>query len=92
MGTLLNQPVRNNHSVKGMDVDHLICEIQGFHKITKWPIVDILKVYEILELRRQNDFNVANGDIHDEQMAGFGEIMQEIDGSLDRIATALNIK
>lgn len=37
-----------------------------------------IKIYELAELRRRNNLYVINGDIHDEQMAGFGEILNEM--------------
>ena len=37
-----------------------------------------IRIYELAELRRRNNLYVINGDIHDEQMAGFGEILNEM--------------
>ena len=41
-------------------------------------------------MERANSLYVANGDIHDEQMAGIGELLSELNSSISEIAESLS--
>ena len=68
---------------------HEVKELAKKHKMTETEILNGLKV---LELKRKNDLFVANGDIHDEQIAGIGKELQEISSSLGEIAYSIKEK
>lgn len=78
MGTLLNQPERNYREVEFKDIMNEISRIKAVSARCDLSIPNIIKIIEILETRRRNDLFVANGDIFDEQMSGFGELLKEI--------------
>jgi len=67
-------------------LEWVVKELAKKHKLTTTEIINGLKV---LELQRRNDLFVANGDIHDEQIAGIGEEFQGISSSLREIAEAI---
>ena len=76
MGTLTNQPERKQMHTRDQVPDRL----QYYMRIAKENQVslsDVLKVKELLELERRNNLYVANGDIHDEQLAGFGKLFEK---------------
>jgi len=75
MGTLLNQKPRNYRHLDERDVLLKIDEIKDISKVKKITFDQALKVYELLEQERSNNLYVANGDIKDEQLAGFGELI-----------------
>ena len=43
---------------------------------------EVIHAVEVLELRRKNDLYVANGDTFDEQMAGLGNLLQDLNNIL----------
>jgi hypothetical protein len=78
MGTLFHQEPRNWRSITESDIKEHIEMIKQLAKETKLTVDQVIKVEELLELERRNNLYVSNGDIHDEQMQGLGEILQEI--------------
>lgn len=86
MGTLKNQPVRKSYEVTSEQVISLLEEVKSISVKTRIEIPSVLEAYRILELRRKNWLYESNGDIHDEQMSGFGEIMEQMASSLLMIA------
>ena len=47
-------------------------------KESSLPIETVIEAARVLEMKRANDLQVANGDIFDEQIAGIGEVLQQI--------------
>lgn len=90
MGTLLNQRPRNYHDV---EFDrHVISdceEIQKIAKKTKMSVADVIEVYKISTKNRLINCYVDNGNIFDEQMAGFGELFQALNEKQDVIVDYL---
>lgn len=80
MGTLFNQPVRSRENSYGLEDE--ITYIQTLAKDYKISFSEVVALMDVLERKRSNNLAVNDGDVHDEQIAGLGEI-------LDRIATAL---
>lgn len=78
MGTLFEQRERAYIDTDKDDVVLLLTNAIKIAKDLKVDLNQVLTVYHIKELERQNDLSVNNGNIHDEQMAGMGEILQEI--------------
>ena len=75
MGTLLEQKPRNYRHLDERDAILKIDEIKEISKVKKVTFDQALKVYELLENQRATNLYVANGDIKDEQLAGFGELI-----------------
>lgn len=89
MGTLFDQPVRKRHQI---DSEELLYEIETIKYVAKKSRLDIDKVidiYKAASINRFIDCYVSNGDVFDEQMAGFGEILNEIKNSLGNVAHSL---
>ena len=86
MGTLYDQPPREMKSVSLQNVEYFLQDVATLAKKHKLEKTDIIEVYKLMELSRKNDLFVANGDIHDEQMAGIGNILSSIQNSLQEIA------
>ena len=82
MGTLKDQPVRKSYYVTRENVEQLIEEVLDISNHTGHPFESVLRVYELLETRRRNDLTKANGDIHDEQMAGIGDELTKISDAI----------
>lgn len=89
MGTLFNQPVRKWLEYNDQDIINFIEQIQEISKKTKLSVDQIINIYEIKELTRKNDLFVQNGDIHDEQMAGIGELFKKLNESVEGLANAI---
>jgi len=82
MGTLLNQPVRKSNSIQDHHIHNAIADIRKIEKEGDFDTNQAIKVYETLVLERKNDLYQANGDVHDEQLAGIGEILTDISKSI----------
>lgn len=78
MGTLFNQPERNYRRVTTSDVEYFLEDAIKISKKLKISLSDVIEAQKILELERQNSLYVENGDAHDEQMKGVGEIIQQL--------------
>lgn len=92
MGTLFDQSPRkywNSSSLKD-DVIYYLEEMQLASDETGETIENCLKAAEIMELSRRNNIFVADGDAKDEQLAGFGNLLQELIEEIRQIAE--NIK
>jgi hypothetical protein len=86
MGTLFSQPERENKKVTIENIDNFLsaaCELATKHKI---EIRDVIAAKHTLEISRRNDLYVLNGNIFDEQLAGFGDILKDIHDALNDIA------
>ncbi len=90
MGTLLKQEPRNFRNVEKEDVEERLKDFISIAKKHKVSLSDVISTAKITELERSNNLFVANGDIHDEQMAGIGEILTEIKSSLNFISISLD--
>lgn len=75
MGTLFEQKPRSSFSVDEKEVKNHISSIKRIATSNNLTFDQVLRVYENLEHKRQNDVFVNNGDIHDEQMSGIGELL-----------------
>ena len=75
MGSLFNQDVRKLLTVTFNDIESELLELQKLSTKMKVTLDQTIKVREILELKRKNNLYVANGDIFDEQMEGFGNLL-----------------
>jgi hypothetical protein len=84
MGTLFSQQERNYRSVSNESVDGFLKDAAKLAKKHNVTVADVIATATLLQLERKNDLYVANGDIHDEQMAGVGEILQRIATALER--------
>jgi hypothetical protein len=89
MGTIFEQPVRKWASFEMTHVDNLLNEVTSLSKKHNITPADVLKAYEVMEMSRTNDLYVNNGNIHDEQMKGIGELLLEVSHSLQGIALAI---
>jgi len=78
MGTLKEQPVRRTLNISKEQHVRFVEEIASVASETGISIENVLKAREIMELSRRNDLFVANGDIHDEQMSGFGDLLENL--------------
>ena len=82
MGTLKNQPVRKSYYVTRESVEQLIEEVLDISNETGHPFESVLRVYELLEIRRRNDLTKDNGDIHDTQMAAISDELTKISDAI----------
>ena len=92
MGTLLEQPPRGEClrylSTSSQTIDW--CKwVQTQAENLGWEISDVLKAFEINQLEIANTLALRDGDAKDEQLAGFGEILQNLVNVLDEQNTRL---
>lgn len=77
MGTLFNQEARKTLTVDILDIESELLELNKIANKLQITLDQAIKVREILEIKRRNNLAVHNGDIFDEQMSGFGELLKE---------------
>lgn len=85
MGTLFNQPERRFLRVSRDHLDSYLRDIVSLSKKHDISVSDAIAATRVLEIERQNDLYVSNGDIFDEQMAGLGELLEKISSSIEQL-------
>ena len=78
MGILGNQQDRSTFAYSEGSVIDLLNEIKNVARSTGLSADQVLKAYEIKEYERRTNAYIENGDFTDEQMGGFGELLEEI--------------
>lgn len=73
MWTLFSQEPRKHYNY---DLYEEIEELKHIAKQNNISYLEVLKTFEVLELRRKNDLFIANWDILDEQLAWFGQLIE----------------
>jgi hypothetical protein len=89
MGTLFKQSARRYWEFDKVDLMNYIETLKEVAKKTELTIDQVIEVAKIKEQERTNNIYVANGDAHDEQMTGFGELFQEFNRCMDRLIEAV---
>jgi hypothetical protein len=85
MGTLFNQPSRQLHNVDEKSIVETIIKFKNIAEKYNVTFDQVIKIADIKEAERTNDLHVYSGDVHDEQMAGFGELIQQLDATLFKL-------
>lgn len=85
MGTLFNQPERKYQRVSSDHLDSFLQDIASLSKKHGISVSDAIAAARVLELSRQNDLYVSNGDIFDEQVAGIGELLEKIGAAIEQL-------
>jgi len=78
MGTLFAQKPRPYYVVDADELDDQIKIMVELSKAHKTTLDQVISISHVLELKRANDLYAYNGDAFDEQMQGFGELLQEL--------------
>ena len=92
MGTLYEQPPRKYFDVEFKYVKSACEEILKIAKETKMSVADVIEVYRIETQNRDINCKVANGDIWDEQIGGFGELFKSFNKKLDSVIELMEQK
>jgi hypothetical protein len=82
MGTLGSQPARE---YVHKDLGTFIKEIIKLSKEHAISVESVIEAKKAIELERQNCLSVQNGDYKDEQMGGFGKILERIAEAIENI-------
>lgn len=82
MGKLLKPDDRSSYQYSDDAWINDIKELSVKHSITLQETIDILK---FLEKRRANDLFLANGNAHDDQMTGLGELLTSLNKNIKSI-------
>jgi len=90
MGTLFDQQPRDNRNIEINEVKERLKEFMDIANLYKISLSDVINTAKILEMERASNLFVRNGDIHDEQMGGLGEILVDIKDSMNFIGTVLD--
>jgi len=88
MGTLFDQPIRQSLYIEEQDILNYIEILTKISTKTKLPLDQVIKIAEIKQLERRNNLYVSNGDVHDEQMSGLGDLLNKIAANIERLANA----
>lgn len=74
MGTLFNQKPREAFHQSIVNELEILEDLSSKYKVS---MRDLIALISALEARRANDLKVYDGDVKDEQLAGFGDILNE---------------
>ncbi len=83
MGTLGNQPPRENYQVNDGYLDEFLAvavKLASKHKVSVEAVIEARRV---LEIERTNELRNLDGDYRDEQLGGFGQILGRIADALE---------
>lgn len=89
MGTLTDQLPRDNADWKRPDIEFALEHIVELAKKFEVSTSDVIELYKAMEMTRTNDLYRMNGDIHDEQMAGIGDLMERIADGIYHIGNSI---
>lgn len=78
MPTLFDQPVRTRYTQNFDAVSNFLEKALNISDKYQVPLHDVLYAAEVLEMKRRNEIMLDDFDAKDEQLAGFGEILQTI--------------
>ena len=85
MGTLFDQDPRDYRRIDTDYIDAFLGMAVKMSKKHNVTVAEVIAAANVLELRRKNDLAVDNGNIFDEQMAGIGRILTDIDSSIENL-------
>jgi len=85
MGTLFNQEPRNYRHISLNDLRSFLESATCLAKEFNISVSDVIQAQKVLEMERQNLLYVANGDAFDEQLAGFGAILQDVVSAIESL-------
>lgn len=77
MGTLKNQTIRAKFKVLSTELSYEIEHMQALCVEHEIELSEAIALLQVLEYRRRTDFMIDNGDRHDEQLAGFAELIEK---------------
>lgn len=78
MGTLSSQPARDYLRVSPGMVTSFLKDAVKIANECGVTVSDVIEAERVLQMDRQNSLSVRNGDVLDEQLAGFGELIREL--------------
>lgn len=78
MSTLQNLPSRESKRYYETDIELFFGQIKDIAEKYKLRSEDVIEGLKVLEMRRRNDLLFADGDLHDLQMAGIGQILEQV--------------
>ena len=78
MGTIYDQPPRGLKTVNFENVENELQALIYIADNNEVDLKDVISVAHLLEKRRATSAYIENGDIHDEQMSGFAEILEDL--------------
>jgi len=89
MGTLFDQPERDNCNVNRDQIEDLTEVAMELSKKLGVSVADVIAAARVCQLERANDLYVRNGDVFDEQMGGFGQLLQELIAEVRKLKESL---
>lgn len=89
MGTLKEQPPRDLVGVTYQDVSTRIDEMLQIARDKDLSFENVLGVYKLLESDRKNTLSVHNGNILDEQLSGFGDLIEKLISVIEKNNTII---
>ena len=83
MGTLFEQEPRDYRLISSGDLRSFLESATRLAKEFNISVSDVIQAKKALEMERQNSLYAANGDAFDEQLSGFGEILQDVVSAIE---------
>jgi hypothetical protein len=91
MGTLFNQVRRDDYKVYPKDVENFIADyLEPAGIAPPTTLAEYQMVMQMLEARRQGNILVNDNDVRDEQLAGFGELLQTLNSHIETFLSGHN--
>jgi len=78
MGTLFDQPPRKHFRISDDELEGWVSIALKLASEYEIGVADVIAAKAALEAERRNDLYAHNGDIFDEQIAGIGDLLQDL--------------
>ena len=85
MGTLQDQPIRNRHSISYHDIKARAEQVRDIAHELGISHQAASTTFLAIVINRFTSAYIDNGDVHDEQMAGIGELFQRLNYTLEQM-------
>ncbi len=78
MATLGDQAVRERYKIEHSFLDAFLQDVKALSKKHSISVEAVIAAKHALELKRQNDIRVQDGDFRDEHAAGYGDLISKV--------------
>jgi predicted transcriptional regulator len=89
MGTLFNQDERHNYNITETGLEEVLKVAIELSRKYKCELKDVIALQHAMAVDRLADLQVDDGNRKDDQLAGFGELMKQLNTNVEAIAAAI---
>lgn len=89
MGTLFNQDERHNYNITESDLEEVLESFIQLSRKYRCELKDVIALRHAMAVDRLADLQVDDGNRKDDQLKGFGELLETLNENVLTIARSL---